>query len=82
MLSSASAVSAAKSSIEYAVNGDCADVVAHMSVNTIRDAHTLYDGSMYSNSPTKGYWETYITRFGSLYRWPLQHHRESRQPQR
>jgi S-formylglutathione hydrolase FrmB len=25
------------------------------------DAHTLYDGSMYSNSPTTGYWETYIT---------------------
>ena len=25
------------------------------------DAHTLYDGSMYSNSPTTGDWETYIT---------------------
>lgn len=25
------------------------------------DAHTIYDGSMYSNSPTTGYWETYIT---------------------
>lgn len=25
------------------------------------DAHTLYDGSMYSNSPTTGNWERYIT---------------------
>jgi enterochelin esterase-like enzyme len=25
------------------------------------DAYTLYDGSMYSNSPTTGDWETYIT---------------------
>jgi len=25
------------------------------------DAHTLYDGSMYSNSPTTGHWETYVT---------------------
>ncbi len=25
------------------------------------DAHTIYDGSMYSNSPTTGNWETYIT---------------------
>src|SRR5581483_1367931 len=26
------------------------------------DADTLYDGSMYSNSPTTGNWETFITR--------------------
>ena len=25
------------------------------------DAYTIYDGSMYSNSPTTGNWETYIT---------------------
>lgn len=25
------------------------------------DAHTIYDGSMYSNSPTTGDWEAYIT---------------------
>jgi S-formylglutathione hydrolase FrmB len=25
------------------------------------DAHTIYDGSMYSNSPTTGNWEDYIT---------------------
>jgi enterochelin esterase-like enzyme len=25
------------------------------------DAHTIYDGSMYSNSPTTGNWEAYIT---------------------
>jgi len=25
------------------------------------DAHTIYDGSMYSNSPTTGNWETYVT---------------------
>jgi S-formylglutathione hydrolase FrmB len=25
------------------------------------DAHTLYDGSMYSNSPATGNWEAYIT---------------------
>lgn len=26
------------------------------------DAHTIYDGSMYSNSPTTGNWEAYITK--------------------
>ena len=39
-----------------------------MSAGTVRemilvhpDAHTIYDGSMYSNSPTTGNWEAYIT---------------------
>lgn len=27
----------------------------------IPDAHTVYDGSMYSNSPTTGNWEAYVT---------------------
>ena len=26
------------------------------------DAHTIYDGSMYSNSPTTGNWESYLTQ--------------------
>ena len=25
------------------------------------DSYTIYNGSMYSNSPTTGNWETYIT---------------------
>jgi enterochelin esterase-like enzyme len=33
----------------------------HEMILVLPDAHTLYDGSMYSNSPTTGYWETYIT---------------------
>ena len=34
----------------------------HEMILVLPDAHTLYDGSMYSNSPTTGYWETYIAR--------------------
>jgi S-formylglutathione hydrolase FrmB len=37
------------------------------------DAHTLYDGSMYSNSPTTGDWETYITH--DLVRYMDTHYR-------
>jgi len=33
----------------------------HEMILVLPDAHTLYDGSMYSNSPTTGNWETYIT---------------------
>jgi len=34
----------------------------HESILVFPNAHTIYDGSMYSNSPTTGDWETYITR--------------------
>jgi S-formylglutathione hydrolase FrmB len=34
----------------------------HEMIVVLPDAHTLYDGSMYSNSPTTGNWETYITQ--------------------
>jgi S-formylglutathione hydrolase len=35
---------------------------AHEMILVLPDAFTLYSGSMYSNSPTTGDWETYITR--------------------
>lgn len=34
---------------------------AHEMIVVLPDAFTLYNGSMYSNSPTTGDWETYIT---------------------
>jgi len=34
----------------------------HEMIVVLPDAHTIYDGSMYSNSPTTGDWEGYITR--------------------
>ncbi len=34
---------------------------AHEMIVVLPDAHTIYDGSMYSNSPTTGNWEAYIT---------------------
>lgn len=37
------------------------DATVHEYILVNPDAHTLYDGSMYSNSPTTGDWETYIT---------------------
>ena len=33
----------------------------HEFILVFPDAHTIYDGSMYSNSPTTGDWEAYIT---------------------
>lgn len=33
----------------------------HEMIIVAPDAHTIYDGSMYSNSPTTGNWEAYIT---------------------
>lgn len=33
----------------------------HEMIVVLPDAHTIYDGSMYSNSPTTGNWEAYIT---------------------
>jgi len=38
------------------------DGTVHEFILVFPDAHTIYDGSMYSNSPTTGDWETYITR--------------------
>jgi S-formylglutathione hydrolase FrmB len=43
------------------------------------DAHTLYDGSMYSNSPTTG-GDVHRARPGCLYRQPLPYDCQSRQP--
>ncbi|HUA18555.1 MAG TPA: alpha/beta fold hydrolase [Bryobacteraceae bacterium] len=37
------------------------DGAVHEFILVFPDAHTIYDGSMYSNSPTTGDWETYIT---------------------
>src|SRR3984885_1195888 len=37
------------------------DGTAHEMILVHPDAYTLYNGSMYSNSPTTGDWETYIT---------------------
>lgn len=37
------------------------DGTAHEMIVALPDAFTLYSGSMYSNSPTIGDWETYIT---------------------
>jgi S-formylglutathione hydrolase len=37
------------------------DGTAHEMIVVLPDAFTLYSGSMYSNSPTTGDWETYIT---------------------
>ena len=53
----------------------------HEMIVVLPDAHTIYDGSMYSNSPTTGDWEGYITRdlvayIDSHYRTIA--HRESR----
>jgi S-formylglutathione hydrolase FrmB len=38
------------------------DGMVHEMILVHPDAYTLYSGSMYSNSPTTGDWETYITR--------------------
>jgi enterochelin esterase-like enzyme len=35
---------------------------AHAAIIVVPDAYTLYSGSMYSNSPTTGDWETYVAR--------------------
>src|SRR5580704_10252747 len=37
------------------------DGTAHEMILVHPDAYTLYNGSMYSNSPTTGDWETYLT---------------------
>src|SRR3984957_10469443 len=38
------------------------DGTVHEMILVNPDAYTIYSGSMYSNSPTTGDWETYITR--------------------
>jgi enterochelin esterase-like enzyme len=48
----------------WASDGADKDVAAGTSKEMIivfPDSHTVYNGSMYSNSPTTGNWETYIT---------------------
>jgi S-formylglutathione hydrolase len=43
-------------------NKEMGDGTAHEMILVHPDAYTLYNGSMYSNSPTTGDWETFITR--------------------
>jgi enterochelin esterase-like enzyme len=45
----------------------------HEMIVVLPDAHTVYDGSMYSNSPTTGNWEAYITH--DLVAWIDSHYR-------
>ncbi len=44
------------------------------------DANTIYNGSMYSNSPTTGDWEAYITQDLVSCRQPLPHTRRPDEP--
>jgi len=46
---------------------------AHEVIVVIPDAYTLYNGSMYSNSPTTGDWESYVAR--DLVAWIDKHYR-------
>ena len=68
----------------WASDGADKDVAAGTSKEMIivfPDSYTIYDGSMYSNSPTTGNWETFITEdLVQLHRQPLPHHCRSREP--
>ena len=47
----------------------------------IPDAFTKYSGSMFSNSPTTGDWETFIARdLTDIHRQAVSHHRVTRRP--
>ncbi len=49
-------------SVPAAADAAMADGSAHEMILVLPDAFTVYDGSMFSNSPTTGDWETYIAR--------------------
>lgn len=47
-------------SVPAAADGAIGDGSSHEIILVLPDAFTVYDGSMFSNSPTTGDWETYI----------------------
>jgi len=49
-------------SVPAAADADIADGSAHEMILVLPDAFTVYDGSMFSNSPTTGDWETFIAK--------------------
>ena len=49
-------------SVPSAADAAMADGSSHEMIVVLPDAFTVYDGSMFSNSPTTGDWETYIAR--------------------
>ena len=48
--------------VPAAADAAIADGSAHEMMLVLPDAFTVYDGSMFSNSPTTGDWETYIAK--------------------
>lgn len=49
-------------SVPAAADAAIADGSAHEMILVLPDAFTVYDGSMFSNSPTTGDWETFVAR--------------------
>lgn len=49
-------------SVPAAADAAVADGSAHEMILVLPDAFTVYDGSMFSNSPTTGDWETYVAQ--------------------
>ena len=47
--------------VQEAADGDITSGTAHEMILVHPDANTIYNGSMYSNSPTTGDWEAYIS---------------------
>jgi enterochelin esterase-like enzyme len=48
--------------VPAAAGADVANGSAHEMILVLPDAFTIYDGSMFSNSPTTGDWETFIAK--------------------
>lgn len=46
--------------VAEAADGSVANGAAREMILVLPDAHTIYDGSMFSNSPTTGNWESFI----------------------
>jgi|SRR5215469_2630434 len=49
-------------SVAAAADGAIRDGSAHEMILVLPDAFTVYDGSMFSNSPTTGDWESFIAK--------------------
>jgi S-formylglutathione hydrolase len=49
-------------SVAAALDATIADGSVHEMILVLPDAFTVYDGSMFSNSPTTGDWETYVAK--------------------
>jgi enterochelin esterase-like enzyme len=60
-------------SVPAAADAAIADGSAHEMILVLPDAFTVYDGSMFSNSPTTGDWETFIA--GDLIAYIDSHYR-------